>query len=394
MTDLFDKCFNFKDARRVMAAGVYPYFTEISSAQQTEVIINSEKVIMLGSNSYLGLTYHPKVIQAAKDAIDKYGVGCAGSRFLNGTLDLHRELEEELAEFLHKESAITFSTGFQTNLGVISALVGRHDYVIIDKLDHASIIDGCRLAFGRILKFEHNDMEDLEKQLERAGDSGKLIVVDGVFSMEGDLCDLPNIVKLAKKYNARILVDDAHSVGVMGPNGRGTAEHFGLEDEVDLIMNTFSKSFATIGGYVAGPEEIIHFLKHNARSLIFSASLPPPALGTVLAGLDILKNEPERREKLWKNTRMMMEGLEKLGFDTGNSETPIIPVRVGEYTVAFEMRRRLLQEEHIFVNPVVPPAVPPGDSLIRASFMATHTEEQLNKVLDSFERVGRDLGVI
>jgi len=394
MTDLFDKCRNYQDAKNAMKMGIYPYFTEIASAQETEVMINGKKVIMLGSNSYLGLTHHPEIMKAAKEAIDKYGVGCAGSRFLNGTLDLHRKLEEKLAGFLGKEAAITFSTGFQANLGAISALVGKDDYVIIDKLDHASIIDGCRLSFGKVLKFFHNDMEDLERMLQKAGDAAKLIVVDGVFSMEGDICDLPNIVKLSKKYGARILVDDAHSVGVLGQNGRGTAEHFGLENEVDLIMNTFSKSFATIGGYVAGPEETIHYLKHHSRSLIFSASLPPPTLGTVYAALDIIQNEPERREKLWYNTNKMKQGFEKLGFNTGNSVTPIIPIRVGELVRTLEMRKRLLESEGVFVNPVVPPAVPQGDSLIRTSFMATHTEEQLDKVLNAFEKVGKDLKVI
>ncbi|MDD3625695.1 MAG: aminotransferase class I/II-fold pyridoxal phosphate-dependent enzyme [bacterium] len=394
MTDLFDKCLNYLDAREAMKAGVYPYFTEISSAQETEVMINGKKVIMLGSNSYLGLTHHPEVMKAAKEALDKYGVGCAGSRFLNGTLDLHRKLEEKLAEFVGKESAITFSTGFQTNLGVISALVGKDDYVIIDKLDHASIIDGCRLSFGKTLKYFHNDMEDLERMLIKAGDSGKLIVIDGVFSMEGDICDLPNIVKLARKYGARILVDDAHSVGVLGKTGRGTAEHFGLEKEVDLIMNTFSKSFATIGGYVAGPENIIHYLKHHSRSLIFSASLPPPTLGAVYAAVEILKREPERREKLWHNTNKMLKGFKDLGFDTGHSVTPIIPIRVGELITTLEMRKRLLENEGVFVNPVVPPAVPQGDCLIRTSFMATHTDEQLDRVLTAFEKVGKDLKVI
>ncbi|MCK4666116.1 aminotransferase class I/II-fold pyridoxal phosphate-dependent enzyme, partial [Candidatus Dependentiae bacterium] len=326
-------------------------------------------------------------------ALEKYGVGCAGSRFLNGTLDLHRKLEEKLAKFLKKETAITFSTGFQTNLGIIPTLVNRGDFVIIDKLDHASIIDACRLSFGRILKFKHNDMKDLERMLKKAGDSGKLIVVDGVFSMEGDLCDLPNIVELSKKYNARILIDDAHSVGILGSNGRGTAEHFGLEDEVDLIMNTFSKSFATIGGYVAGPENVIHYLRHHSRTLIFSASLPPASLGTVLAVLDIIKNEPERREQLWKNTEKMRKGFKDLGFDAGESVTPIIPIRVGDFMLAFKMRKMLL-DSGVFVNPVVPPAVPQGDSLIRTSFMATHTEEQLDKALKAFEIIGKELNII
>ncbi len=393
MTDLFEKCDKFLEARKIMKMGLYPYFTEISSAQETEVIIDGKKVIMLGSNSYLGLTHHPKVMQSAKAALEKYGVGCAGSRFLNGTLDLHRKLEDKLAKFLKKESAITFSTGFQTNLGIIPTLVNRGDFVIIDKLDHASIIDACRLSFGRILKFKHNDMKDLERMLKKAGDSGKLVVVDGVFSMEGDLCDLPNIVKLSKKYKARILIDDAHSVGVMGQNGRGTAEHFGLEDEVDLIMNTFSKSFATIGGYVAGPENVIHYLKHHSRTLIFSASLPPASLGTALAVLEIIKNEPERREQLWKNTEQMRKGFKELGFDAGKSVTPIIPIRVGDFMLAFKMRKMLL-DSGVFVNPVVPPAVPSGDSLIRTSFMATHTREQLDKVLKTFEIIGRELKII
>jgi 8-amino-7-oxononanoate synthase len=371
-----------------MAMGIYPYFTEISSAQETEVIIDGRNVLMLGSNSYLGLTCHPKVMAAAAAALDKYGTGCAGSRFLNGTLDIHRELEERLADFFHKEAALVYSTGFQTNLGTISALVGKYDTVLIDRLDHASIIDGTRLDFGKIKKFIHNDMNDLESILPCCGDNGKLIVVDGIFSMEGDIARLPEIINLSRKYGVRVMVDDAHSVGVLGETGRGTAEHFGLEDEVDLIMVTFSKSLASIGGCVVGDQAVIHYLKHFSRPLIFSASLPPSAVATVMACLDIIDQEPERRQRLWDITRKMLEGFRSMGFDTGKSETPIIPLFIGDMEKAFLMRKSLF-DAGIFVNPVVPPAVPPDQTLIRTSFMATHTDPQLDFALETFEKIGK-----
>ena len=393
MADLFDKCKNFTRAREIMAMGIYPYFTEISSAQETEVMIEGRKILMLGSNSYLGLTCHPKVKAAAAAALDKYGTGCAGSRFLNGTLDIHRELEERLAAFFRKEAALVYSTGFQTNLGTISALVGKNDTVLIDRLDHASIIDGTRLAFGKIKKFIHNDMNDLERILSHCGENGKLIVIDGVFSMEGDIARLPEIVELSREYGVRVMVDDAHSVGVLGKTGRGTAEHFGLEDEVDLIMITFSKSLASIGGCVAGSESVIHYLKHFSRPLIFSASLPPSAVATVMACLDIIEEEPERRERLWEITRKMLEGFRGMGYDTCTSETPIIPLIIGDMEKAFIMRK-ILFDAGIFVNPVVPPAVPPEQTLIRTSFMATHTDPQLDFALETFEKAGKELGII
>lgn len=393
MDDIFTKCRKFTRAREIMAMGIYPYFTEISSAQETEVIIEGRKVLMLGSNSYLGLTCHPRVKAAAIEATEKYGTGCAGSRFLNGTLDIHRKLEEKLAAFFRKEAALVYSTGFQTNLGTISALVGKKDTVLIDRLDHASIIDGTRLAFGKIKKFSHNDMTDLERVLSLSGDNGKVIVIDGIFSMEGDIARLDGIVELAKKYNSQIIVDDAHAVGVLGKTGRGTPEHFDLENEVDLIMTTFSKSLASIGGCIAGSESVIHYLKHHSRSLIFSASLPPSAVATAMACLDIIEEEPERRQRLWEITRKMQDGFTSMGFNTGVSETPIIPIFIGDLEKAFLMRKGLF-DAGIFVNPVVPPAVPPDQTLIRTSFMATHTDSQLDYALEVFEKVGKSLGII
>jgi 8-amino-7-oxononanoate synthase len=350
-------------------------------------------MIMVGSNNYLGLTNHPKVKEAALDAIRKYGTGCAGSRFLNGTLNMHVELEKKLARFIRKEAALVFSTGFQVNLGVISALVGKDDVVIIDKMDHASIIDGCRLSYGEVRKFRHNDMTDLERVLQQNDGRGKLIVVDGVFSMEGDIVDLPRVMELAKAYGARVMVDDAHGIGVLGKTGRGTAEHFGLEEEVDLIMGTYSKSLASIGGFISGSEEVIHYIKHSARSLIFSASPPPASVAAVSAALDIIENEPERVARLWMNTKKMLKGFKDLGFSVGPSETPIIPILVGDNEIAFRMAM-LLQDEGVFANVAVSPAVPDGKALIRTSYMATHTEEQLDKVLTAFARVGRALGLI
>jgi 8-amino-7-oxononanoate synthase len=392
-TDLFDRCFRFDKAKTLISHGLYPYFRVIESAQDPEIVINGRKMIMVGSNNYLGLTNHPKVKEAAIEAIRKYGTGCAGSRFLNGTLDIHVELEEKLARFIRKEAALIFSTGFQVNLGVISALVGKEDIVIIDKMDHASIIDGCRLSFGEVKKFRHNDLADLERILKDYEDKGKLLVVDGVFSMEGDLANLPEIVTLAKKYGARLMVDDAHGIGVLGKTGRGTAEHFGLEDKVDLIMGTYSKSLASIGGFIAGSADVIHYIKHFARSLIFSASPPPASVASVSAALDIIENEPERRETLWKNTIKMFNGFKDLGFQVGPSQTPIIPIVVGEIEKAFTMTM-MLQEEGVFANVVVSPAVPTGKALIRTSYMATHTDEHLDIVLTAFEKVGRKLGLL
>ncbi len=391
--NIFDKCHGFKKAREFMAVGMYPYFRVIESAQDPEVIINGKRMVMVGSNNYLGLTNHPKVKEAAVEAVKKYGSGCAGSRFLNGTLDIHVKLEEKLARFMRKEAALVFSTGFQVNLGVISALVGKNDTVIIDKMDHASIIDGCRLSYGEVKKFRHNDMSDLERVLADANGKGRLVVVDGVFSMEGDIAKLPEILRLSRKYGAGLMVDDAHGIGVLGTSGRGTAEHFGLEQEVDLIMGTYSKSLASIGGFIAGSEDIVHYIKHFARSLIFSASPPPSTVASVSAALDIIEREPERIQKLWENTRYMLKGFKDLGFDTGNSETPIIPVMVGEDETAFKMAM-MLHDEGVFANVAVSPAVPSGKALIRTSYMATHTREHLDQVLDAFKKVGGAMGLI
>lgn len=391
--DLFEKCSKFTKAKELMSCGLYPYFRVIESAQDPEVVINGKKMIMVGSNNYLGLTNHPKVKDAAIDAIKKYGTGCAGSRFLNGTLDIHVALEEKLARFMRKEAALVLSTGFQVNLGVISALIGKDDVVIIDKMDHASIIDGCRLSYGQVKKFKHNDMSDLKRVLEENMDAAKLVVIDGVFSMEGDIANLPDIVDLSKKYNAMLMVDDAHGIGVLGKTGRGTAEHFGVEDKVDLIMGTYSKSLASIGGFISGSEGVVHYIKHFARALIFSASPPPASIASVSAALDIIEDEPQRRERLWKNTRKMLDGFKNLGFETGPSETPIIPVIVGENETAFKMAM-VLQDEGVFANVAVSPAVPNGKALIRTSYMATHSDEQLDTVLKAFEKVGKSMGLI
>ncbi len=392
-TDLFDKCLKFHKAKDLISHGLYPYFRTIESAQDPEIVMNGRKMIMVGSNNYLGLTSHPKVKEAAIEAIKKYGTGCAGSRFLNGTLDIHVQLEEKLARFMRKEAALIFSTGFQVNLGVISSIIGKDDIAVIDKMDHASIIDGCRLSFGDIKKYRHNDMGDLERLLSEYEDKDKLVVVDGVFSMEGDIAPLPEIITLSKKYGARLMVDDAHGIGVLGNTGRGTAEHFGLEDEVDLIMGTYSKSLASIGGFISGSADVIHYIKHTARPLIFSASPPPASVASVSAALDIIENEPERREQLWKNTTKMLNGFKALGFQTGHSETPIIPVIVGEDEKAFVMAI-MLQDEGVFANATVTPAVPTGMALIRTSYMATHTDEHLDIVLSAFEKIGRRLGII
>jgi 8-amino-7-oxononanoate synthase len=348
---------------------------------------------MIGSNNYLGLTCHPRVQEAVIKALKKYGSGCAGSRFLNGNMEIHEEFERKLARFFKKQAALIFATGYQTNVGTISALLGRGDAAILDKYDHASIIDGCRLSFGHAKKYRHNDMDDLHRILDATKDYGQLIVVDGVFSMEGDIADLPSIVALAKTYGARIMVDDAHGIGVLGKTGRGTAEHFGLEDQVDLIMGTYSKSLASVGGFIAGDQTIIDYVKHTARALMFSASLPPPSLAAASAALDVVEEEPELLERLWENTRKMLNGYKALGFDTGTSVTPIIPVMIKDAAKTYEMCS-LLFDLGVFVNPVVSPAVPPGRELLRTSFMATHTDSQLDQVLSAFEKVGKQLGII
>lgn len=391
--DIFKKCREYTLAKQVMAAGLYPYFHVVESEQNPEVIVEGRKMIMLGSNNYLGLTSHPKVKEAAIEAVRKYGSGCAGSRFLNGTLDIHVQLEEKLATFFRKEAALTFSSGYQTNLGIISSLAGKHDVVVIDKLDHASIIDACRLSYAEVKKFRHDDMGKLEQILKESGNRGKLVVVDGVYSMEGDIAPLPEIVKVCKKYGARLMVDDAHGIGVLGKTGRGTVEHFGLEKEVDIIMGTYSKSLASIGGFVAASEEVIHYIKHTSRPLIFSASPPPASVAAVIAALDVVDREPERRERLWHNTNKMMKAFTQMGFDTGAAETPIIPLVMGEMECAF-MMWKILYDAGVFVNPVIPPATTPGRCLIRTSYMATHSDEMLDRVLVIIEKAGRELGVI
>ena len=385
--DIFEKCRNYTAAKEAMAAGIYPYFHALETGQDTEVYINGKRTIMIGSNNYLGLTSDRRVIEAAIKALSEFGTGCSGSRFLNGTLTLHLELEKKIAKFLHKEAALTFSTGFQTNLGIISAIAGRNDYILCDDENHASIIDGCRLSFAKVLKYAHNDMDDLERLLSKIPDkNGKIIITDGVFSMEGDICKLPEIVALARKYGARVMVDDAHGLGVLGPHGRGTAEHFGLEDEVDIIMGTFSKSLASLGGYIAASEEVIHYVKHNSRPFIFSASIPPANAAAALKALEILESEPERVKTLWNNANYMMEGFKRLGIPTGNTQTPIIPVITEENQRTFVITRKLL-DEGVYVNPVVSPAVKPGNCLIRTSYTATHTKEQLDFALEKFEKV-------
>ncbi|HUH12891.1 MAG TPA: aminotransferase class I/II-fold pyridoxal phosphate-dependent enzyme [Longimicrobiales bacterium] len=391
---LFDKCHSYTRAREVQASGYYPYFVPISESHDTEVVIRGERKLMFGSNNYLGLTHHPRVLEASRGAAERFGSGCTGSRFLNGTLDLHEQLEDELARFLGKESALVFSTGFQTNLGAISALVGRGDYIYLDKLNHASIVDGARLSYGMTQRFSHADLNALERRLAEAPpDAGKLIVVDGIFSMEGDIANLPGILPLARRYGAELLVDDAHAIGVLGPTGAGTAEHHGVVDEVDLITATFSKSLGSIGGVVAGPEPVIHYLKHHARTLIFSASMPPSSVAGVRAALEVLQQEPERREQLWRNTRRMQEGLESLGYDIGVSQSPIIPVVIGQVEEMLVFWKFLF-DAGIFTNPVTPPAVPENSCRLRVSLMATHTDHHIDRVLEAFAQVGRGMAVI
>ncbi|MGH0036235.1 MAG: aminotransferase class I/II-fold pyridoxal phosphate-dependent enzyme [Myxococcota bacterium] len=392
--DIFQKCDEYQLAREVRSAGLYPYYRMISSAQDPVVTIDGQKIIMLGSNNYLGLTNHPEVKKAASEALTRYGTGCAGSRLLNGTLDVHVELERRLAEFMGREAALTFSTGYQVNVGVLSCLLDRHDTVFLDQLDHASLLDGARLGYAKAFKFKHNDMDDLEGKLARAPENkGRLIVVDGVFSMEGDVTDLTRLVELAKRYEARVFVDDAHGIGVFGANGRGVCEHFGLEDDVDLVMGTFSKSLAAIGGFITGDERVIDYIRHHARAAIFSAAPPPASAAAVIKALEIIGREPERREKLWDTTCYMKRELEGLGFDTGDSASPVIPMVVGDDLTCFTMVKRL-QDEGVFANPVITPAVPPGRAMIRTSYMATHQREHLDRALEAFAKIGRELGVI
>ena len=380
--------------QKAKAAGVYPYFRKIESEQDTEVLINGKKVLMFGSNSYLGLTNHPKVIEAAVAATKKYGTGCAGSRFLNGTLDIHIALEDRLAKFVGKDEAIIYSTGFQVNLGVASCLTGREDYILWDELDHASIIEGCRLSLSKKIKYKHNDMESLEKKLQMCDpDKVKLIITDGVFSMEGDVANLPKICELAKKYNAAVYVDEAHGIGVFGNQGRGTCDHFGVTKAVDLIMGTFSKSFSAVVGVIATDSVTANYLRHNSRSYIFSASITPASTAAVNAALDIMESEPERIEHLWKVTNYALEGFRNIGCEIGHTSTPIIPLFIRDNDKTFAVTRDLL-EDGIFVNPVVSPAVPSQDTLIRFSLMATHTIEQVDRALECIQKVFKKYDII
>lgn len=394
--DLFDKCTAFTRANQARAEGWYPYFKEIQSGAGAEVMVDGRKMIMIGSNNYLGLTQHPKVFEASSQALRKYGSGCTGSRFLNGTLDIHTELENKLATFMKTEAALCFSTGFQTNLGTVSTIVGKNDTIYADRSNHASLVDGSRLSIGKTLKYRHNDMQDLERLLKNGNDKngGKLIATDGVFSMEGDIVDLPAVMRIAKKYNARVLVDDAHSIGVLGKKGRGTAEHFEISaDHVDLVMGTFSKSFASLGGFIAGKEYVIDFIKHHSRPFIFSASMPPAAVAAVLATLEIIESEPEHLDKLWANTNKMKKAYDEMGFDTGASATPIIPIHIGDDMATFGFWKALF-EHGIFANPSIAPAVPPGHGIIRTSYMATHTDDILDRVLDTFHKLGKQFNLI
>ncbi len=391
--DIFEKSKHFTVARDAIREGWYPYFIPLNENEGTEVVYQGKRLIMCGSNNYLGLSTHPKVREAACKAIERYGTSCTGSRFLNGTLEMHEELERRLAKFVHKEAALVFSTGMQANLGTISSVVGRGDYVVLDKDDHASIVDGARLSYGEITRFRHNDMDHLDRVLKSLPEqAGKLVVVDGVFSMGGDLAPLPEMVPICQKYGARLMVDDAHGIGVVG-GGRGTAEHLGVSDGVDLIMSTFSKSFASLGGFIAGGDEIIHYIKHFARSFIFSASIPPANAAAALAALDIMEQEPERVERVGMIGAKMRAAYKEMGFNVGESVTPIIPIIIGDDQRTFGFWKALF-DNGVFVNPVVSPAVPPGMQLLRTSYMATHTDEQMDRVLEVFGSVGKALGVI
>ncbi|MBI4244548.1 MAG: aminotransferase class I/II-fold pyridoxal phosphate-dependent enzyme [Planctomycetes bacterium] len=395
--DLFDKCAAYTRHIEAHEMGLYPYFIPLSSSTGPEVIVKGKKMIMAGSNNYLGLTQHPYVNEQARKAIEKYGTGCTGSRFLNGTIDLHEELENKLAKFVKKEKCLVFSTGFQTNLGTISALAGKNDIILCDRQNHASIIDGCRLSFGEIAKYKHNDTEDLERVLTKIQDKpdvdGLLLVTDGVFSMTGTIVDLPEIVKLKKKYKFRIMLDDAHGVGVIGKTGRGTTEHFNAWESIDLIMGTFSKTFASLGGFVAGPSVVMDYIQHNARSLIFSAAMPPSAVATVKACLEVMEKDASLVQKLHETAKYMIKGYKQLGFETGNTETAIIPIILGEMELVLRFWK-LLFEEGVYVNPILSPAVPEDMCLLRTSYMATHKKEHLDSILQKFEKVGKKLGVI
>lgn len=388
--DIFEKCFDYMDYKEVLAAGLYPYFHALETGQDTEVVIEGIKTVMVGSNNYLGLTSDPRVKKAAIEAVEKFGSGCSGSRFLNGTLTLHLELEKKLAEFVGKDAALTFSTGYQTNLGIVTAVAGRSDYILCDSENHASIVDACRLSFAKTLKFDHNNMDELERLLSKIDDThGKLIIVDGIFSMEGDIADLPSIIKLAKKYGARVMVDDAHSFGVLGEHGRGTAEHFGLEEDVDIIMSTFSKSLASLGGFVAAKQDVIDYIKHNSRPFIFSASIPPSNAAAAIAALEIIKAEPQRIQALRDISAYMRQGFKKIGipiYESNSEITPIVPVMTWDNERTLVVTK-LLREEGVYVNPVISPAVKPGQCRIRTSYTATHTKAQLDYTLEAFRKV-------
>jgi len=392
--DVFEKCFNFTRAEEAKALGFYPYFTQIDNVEGNYVWVGGKKILMVGSNNYLGLFDDERIKKSSKDATDKFGSSTCGSRFLNGTYSLHVDIEKNLADFMGRDEALTFSTGFQVNLGVIPSVAGRNDIILVDRLVHASVMESARLSFAKIVKFNHNDMNDLKDQISKIPDEkGKIIIVDGVFSMEGDLANIPEIVKIAKKYSARIIVDDAHGIGVMGKNGRGTCEHFGIEGEVDLITATFSKAFASLGGFVAGDKKVIQYIKHMARSLIFSASITPASIAAADMALEIIKTEPWRRERLWEITKTMNNELSAMGYNTGNSESPIIPVLINDQEKTFKLWY-FLKEFGIFTNPVVTPAVPPEETLIRTSFSATHSDEDLEFILEGFKKGGKTLGII
>ena len=391
--DIFDKCYGFTQAKIAKAMGVYPYFTVLDDTEGTEVLIEGRRVLMIGSNNYLGLTTDPRVRQASVDAVKRFGTSCTGSRFLNGNLRLHEELESQLADYVGKQAALVFSTGFQVNLGTISCLVQKGDVVVADKDDHASIVDGCMLALGEMRRFNHNDLGHLERVLAGIDESaGRMVVVDGVYSMGGDLAPLPEMAPICKKHGARLMVDDAHSLGVMG-GGRGTAAHFGLTDQVDLIMGTFSKSFASLGGFIAGDEDIIHYIQHHARSLIFSASMPASNVAAVMASLEIMKNEPERVDRLWQVTERMRAGLKAAGFNTGPSVTPVIPIMIGDFEKTITAWNLCFQRG-LYTNAVISPAVPPDQCLLRTSYMATHTDDQIDRALEILRGVGRELELI
>ncbi len=391
--DIFDKCFCYTKAKEFMASGYYPYFIPMQGNEGSEAIFQGRRLIMCGSNNYLGLTTHPKVRQAALDAINKYGTSCTGSRFLNGTLELHEQLEHELADWVGKPAALVFSTGMQVNLGTISSLVGRNDVILLDRDDHASIVDGARLGWGKVKRFIHNNVDDLERKLSALDNTcGCLVVVDGLFSMEGDIANLPEITRVCKKSGARLMVDDAHALGVLG-GGRGTAAQFGVTDQVDLIMGTFSKSLASLGGFIAGDEDVIHYIKHHARSLIFSASIPPANAATALAALQVMREEPERVKRVNDIGDFMRKSYHELGFNTGNSVSPIIPIFIGNDLKAAIIWKAMF-EAGVYVNMVVSPAVPEGKELLRTSYMATHTDVQLGKVLEIFSEVGKQVGII